>query len=248
MKHLLPILFVLGILSTASKCKNDVTPLGKIALNFKAKFNDLPLVMNQVYDYNGKKLRITKLSFYISGTKLNDDNSGISSQITTPTLKVDFTDLDSETKSLSGVNSQFEYFTSKYTSFSTNIGISKDINAKKPKDFESSNPLSNAGDYWDAWNSYIFTKLEGTLDKDGDGKFETGITLHTGGNEVYTPLNFTKSFSITEGVTTPLNFELNVNKLIDGIDLATVNSTHQTGDLPTMKKFIGNFSNALILK
>jgi hypothetical protein len=86
------------------------------------------------------------------------------------------------------------------------------------------------------------------LDKDGDGRFETGITLHTGGNEVYKPLNFTKSFTITEGATTPLNFELNVNKLIDGIDLANINSTHQTSDLPTMKKFVGNFSSALILK
>ncbi len=247
MKHLLPILLVLGILSTASKCKNDVTPLGKIALNFKAKFNDLPLVMNQVYDYNGKKLRITKLSFYLSSTLFQPTNLENPIQVSS-ILKADLTDIDTELKANEGVTTKLIYAQDSYSKLSTNIGVSQTLNAKKPKDFDSSNPLSNAGDYWDAWNSYIFTKLEGTLDKDGDGKFETGITLHTGGNEVYTPLNFTKSFSITEGVTTPLNFELNVNKLIDGIDLATVNSTHQTGDLPTMKKFIGNFSNALILK
>jgi hypothetical protein len=246
MKHLLPILFVLGILSTASKCKDD-TPSGTASLNFKAKFNDSPLVMNQVYDYNGKKLRFTKLSFYMKPNNYlqNPNAVPISSILIT---KIDFTNLDSESKAVEGITYTYPIYPMSKTSYTTYIGIESNLNALKPKDFESNSPLSNTGDYWDAWNSYIFTKLEGTLDKDGDGKFETGITLHTGGNEVYTPLTFTKSFTITEGVTTPLNFELNVNKLIDGIDLVTVNSTHQTGDLPTMKKFIGNFSSALILK
>jgi hypothetical protein len=107
MKHLLPILLVLGILSTASKCKDDVAPMGTVALNFKAKFNDLPLVMNQVYDYNGKKLRITKLSFYISPIIFQKDElvpTSLSTNVEkVPVIKNDFTNLDTELKANEGI-------------------------------------------------------------------------------------------------------------------------------------------------
>lgn len=247
MRQLLPFLLLIPLLSSFSKCKDDVTPSGILALNIKAQFNGQPLVVNQVYDYNGKKLRITKLSFYMSSTSIQPANTETAATVT-PILKADFSDFDTEVKAQSGVIFNLKYNQNTYLKLNTNIGINSELNAKKPKDFENTNPLSNAGDYWDSWNSYIFTKFEGSLDKDGDGKFETGITIHTGGNEVYQPLSFTKNFTITEGVTTSLSFYLNVNQLIDGVDLATVNSTHQTGDLPTMKIFTGNFVKALVLK
>lgn len=249
MKYLIPFLCLAFLSLTSSKCKEDLptTPTGTVALNIKAQFNGSPLVMNQVYDYSGKKLRITKLSFYISPISFsNSSNSGTTA--TQDILKADFTNIDTDAQATAGLNLSASYGVGSYTNITTGAGISAALNAKKPKDFASNNPLSNTGDYWDAWSSYIFTKFEGSLDKDGDGKFETGITIHTGGNEVYQSLNFSKNFTVTEGGTTTLNFDLNTNQLLDGIDLVTVNSTHQTGDLPTMKRFTGNFTKALVLK
>ena len=108
--------------------------------------------------------------------------------------------------------------------------------------------MADGGNYWDSWQSYIFAKLEGKIDKDGDGVFETGITLHTGGNEAFTPLKYTKSFPIKDATTTKVAFELNVNELIKNIDLTTVNSTHQVGSSAVMKVMMGNFPTALTIK
>lgn len=244
MKPFLPVLFLTFIVFTALKCKDDTILAGSIEMNLKARFNDQPMILNKIYDYNGKKVRFSKLSFFISD--IHNENS---SKIAMPIALVHFKDNDDSTTAAKGLNITVNNFDiGNNTQFGFGIGVSSEMNTKKPKDFPSSNPLSEASEFWDAWNSYIFSKLEGAIDKDGDGKFETGITLHTGGNEIYQKINFEKSFSIAENQKAPLNFELNVNKLIDGIDLATVNSTHQTGDLPTMKKFKSNFNTALTIK
>ena len=245
MKNLLIFFLILTILCTSSKCKEDCgcafPPTGTIELNIKAKFNEQPFQLNKIYSYNGKKVRFSRLSFYVSNvfTQATDDH------IST----IDFKDIDDSTKATKGLILNLKSFpTGNKSFFDIAIGVTRDLNSKKPKDYPTTNPLSESSNYWDAWNSYIFFKLEGSIDKDGDGQYETGITLHAGGDEVYQSMKFPKTFSIKENETTPLSTELDLNKLLTGIDMETYNSTHQIGDLPTMKKMMGNFQTALIIK
>ncbi len=251
MKQLLPILLTLIVIASSSKCKDDVvtpTPTGVIELNIKAKFNEQPFQLNKIYNYNGKKVRFSRLSFYVSNV-FTTYNPLSASPVDVSIMMIDFKDIDDSTKAAKGLILNLNSIPSgDKKAFNFHIGVSSDLNTKKPKDYPSSNPLSETSNYWDAWNSYIFFKLEGSLDKDGDGQYETGITLHAGGDEVYQSMKFPKSFSIKENETTPLSMELDLNKLINGIDMETYNSTHQIGDLPTMKKMMGNFQTALIIK
>ncbi len=251
MKNLLFFTFIFTVLCTSSKCKDDVvTPIstGAIEWNIKAKFNEQPFQLNKIYNYNGKKVRFSRLSFYVSNISANRKGSFISS-IDIPIAMIDFKEIDDSIEASKGFIINFEGFQARdMDQFDFGIGVASNLNSKKPKDYPTNNPLSETSNYWDAWNSYIFFKLEGSLDKDGDGQFETGITLHAGGNEVYQSMNFSKAFSIKENETTPLSMELDLNKFINGIDMETYNSTHQIGDLPTMKKMMGNFQTALIIK
>jgi hypothetical protein len=251
MRRLLFLLLPLILMS--SKCKKDDVIAGSIALNIKTSYDDKPLIINKIYDYKGKKVRFTKWSFFASSIygpieiipgSFTEGKENLHYNSTF----YDFSDLTDSINAQKGITQTVLSSVGSKEKFNMSIGVERSKNLKKPKDFNSSNPLSDAGNYWDDWNSYIFTKLEGLMDKDGDGKFETGITIHTGGNEVYQTLTFTKNVVVNISETTTINGDLNLNKLLNGIDLTTVNSSHQTGDLPTMKLFIGNFKEALTIK
>jgi hypothetical protein len=244
-------LLLLPFILLSSKCKKDDVIAGSIALNIKALYDDKPLIINKIYDYKGKKMRFTKWRFFASN--IYGPRQLIAGSLQAPGLDnntslFDFSELIDSSTAQKGITQTISSIGGTSEKFNISIGIDFIKNMQKPKDFNSSNPLSDAGNYWDDWNSYIFSKLEGLMDKDGDGKFETGITIHTGGNEVYQTLTFTKNVVVNISESTTINGELNLNKLLNGIDLTTVNSTHQTGDLPTMKLFMGNFKEALTIK
>jgi hypothetical protein len=253
MKKLLPILFAIAVISTASNCKktSPVNPVidqnpGTLAMNFKAIYANKPLVINQIYDYNGKKIRFTRLQFLMSyDLGLLDSPVG---EVLPSTSAVKFTGLTDTASAAAGISTEFSVSNKTWGSLNFAIGVPKVQNAKLPKDFTIPDALADGSSFWDAWQSYIFAKIEGSMDKDGDGIFETGITLHTGGNDAFTPLKFVKSVPISSNKTTTVNFELNVNELVKGIDLATVNSSHQVGDVATMKIIMGNFPTALTVK
>lgn len=239
-------LLALAFSFLAMQCKKTAPETGTINMVIKPVFNGKPFVINQIYVIDGKNVRFTRLHFFSATDRVNNttDNKKNGKYV----QQFIFTDLDDSTKAAKGVSKSIELLLGEAKQFNFKLGVESDLNALSPIDFSSSNPLSDAGQYWDSWKSYIFAKLEGSIDKDGDGKFETGITLHTGGNDSFREVSFAKTFTVDTKGSTTLNFDLNINTLLAGIDLATVNSTHQTGDLPTMMKMMDNLKNALVLK
>lgn len=241
------------ILFLSTQCNKDcgcVTPpelKGSINLNFTPIFNSKPFVINQIYKIDGKNVRFTRLSFLLTETCPKTQTNNVSCG--TNAYLIDLTTLDDSTKSAKGFTQILTQIAEgNMGGLKMSLGVAPELNASQPKDFASTNPLSDPGLYWADWKSYIFAKLEGSIDKDGDGRFETGITLHTGGFDSLRSLWFPKTFTVDLQGSTTLNFDVNINTLLTGIDLATVNSTHQTGDLPTMMKMMDNLKNALILK
>jgi hypothetical protein len=252
MKKLL--LFLSPFLFLSFQCKKPCgcvfppEPEGVLNLNFKPNFNTKPFVINKVYEMDGKKVRFTRLSFLMTETcpKSNINNGGCRPNA----YLIDLTSLDDSTKAANGFTQKVNQLEDgNKVGIQLGIGVEKFQNASLPKDFASTNPLSDAGLYWADWKSYIFVKIEGLMDKDGDGRFETGITLHTGGDDSFRSIWFDKSFKVdASSPSTVLDFDVNINTLLRGIDLATVNSSHQTGDKPTMLKIMDNFKDAVFLK
>ncbi|MDZ7876262.1 MAG: MbnP family protein [Saprospiraceae bacterium] len=254
MKKIVPFLAGIAIVALAFQCEKPepVDPVvtnpvaGVLDMNFKAMYANKPLVINRVYDYNGKKIMFEKLQFFIAYDPSSFDAAVGTSLPKTALLK--FSALQDDASAAAGVSFELPLANKTWTSANFGIGIPKNLNAQLPKDFSFPDGMADSGNFWDSWQSYIFTKLEGKIDKDGDGVFETGITLHTGGDDVFTPMKFVKSFDIKDNTTTKLNFELGIEALVKNIDLTTVNSTHQSGASPTMKVMMGNFPTALTIK
>jgi hypothetical protein len=254
MKKITPVLLIIAALSLASSCSKTtpVDPIvvkptpGLLNLNFRALYGNRPLIINQVYDYNGKKIRFEKLQFFIAYDLGNLESAVGTSLPKTALIKL--TNLQDSVAAVGGFDLELATGNRTASSINFGIGIPKNLNSILPKDFSFPDGMADAGNFWDAWQSYIFAKLEAKIDKDNDGVFETGVTLHTGGDDVFTATKFTKSYVIKDNTTTPLKFELNVTELVKGIDLLTVNSTHQIGASPIMKVMMGNFPTALTVK
>jgi hypothetical protein len=251
MKKLLLILFVFPFLS--SKCEDDPKPVGNtcegvLNMNFKPSINNQPFVANKVFVINGKKVRFSKFQFYASAIPIvevgstpncNDDNN---------VIFVDLTQLDDSLKSTKGATASFlNTSVGSFQSISLGLGLGLVLNNKTPSDFPATNPLSKTEEYWSSWKSYIFFKLEGLMDKDGDGTFETGITYHTGSTDASTSTKFTKNIEITNKGTT-LNFDLDMNKLLTGFDFNTLNKIENLTQKEDMKKLMMNLVSAISVK
>ena len=72
MKKVFSILFAIALIMSASNCTKTTTPdpvivvkpvPGSLEMNFKAMYANKPLIINKIYDYNGKKIMFEKLQF-----------------------------------------------------------------------------------------------------------------------------------------------------------------------------------------
>lgn len=201
-------IFLLSMLAVLflTSCSEDK---GDLTLNFQLIYDDEPMVMLQPYDYpTGGKFFLSRVSFYISDVKLGAESI----------LPVEYIDLSNSHATFESAKNGLDYTITdlpadNYTSLSFALGISASDNAKKPGDYTSSSPLSRSGEYWNAWESYVFYKIEGMLDTDNDGTMDQGVALHMGGDEVYKLLSFEKGYVVDSDKT---------NKAIIKIDLAKV--------------------------
>lgn len=242
MKKIMLLLFTLPFLAT--KC-NDEPPIiadcsGNLNINVKPVFNNKPFVINSVYIINGKKVRFSKLQFYAYPTTDAKrepcyNNEG---------LFLNFTGLDDSVTASKGLVVKIKKQPGTYTTFGLGFGVDDDLNGKKPQDYSSDNPLSKSEEYWEGWKSYIFFKLEGLMDKDGDGTFETGVTYHTGSNEVKTSFISNQTYTVTDKAIT-LNFELNINALLNNFDFNVLNKIENLSQKDKMKDLMNNLAGAL---
>jgi hypothetical protein len=239
-KYLLPIIS-LSFLALRCEKITELQP-GVVNINIKATYNSQPFVMNKVYDYNGKKVRFSRFQFFITnGYTVRIVNNSPLEQFATI---ANFTMLDDSLKASKGIDVAVKNIKVCNCQFFIGLGVDTLMNKRKPNEYGAGHALADADNYWDSWNSYIFSKLEGSMDKDGDGRFETGITLHTGGNSTFRTSN-AYFIDFDGNNAAKLSFKINMNDLLKGIDLTTINSTHQTGDLPTMIKFMDNLKEVL---
>ena len=155
-----------------------------VTFKFTLSYGEEPLVMLEEYEYpSGETLKFTRLSFYVS------ELEGISNSGTSTLLKdIDLINLSSSHATIEGADEGLTYTikdipSEEFESYAFLLGVASDLNSKAPADYASDHPLANSGEYWIAWDSYIFLKIEGIMDTDGDGEFETNVALHIGSDE-----------------------------------------------------------------
>lgn len=238
-------LMILSIAFGFIACKGDQGKSGSITLHFKAFYDGQPLTMLTTKPFiSPEQLQFTYLSFFISDLVLLD-------QSTTVALK----DIDLVDMSFDNLNSADHGYTievsnlesKNYSGLKFGIGVPPDLNAKKPVNFPSSNPLSDPNAYWSGWDSFIFMKTEGRLDTLGSGVFDTGFAYHTGTDELFRTFSVNIPISIEDGKNKELDVNIDYKKIFEGIDIKVLPLNSNPKDTLQIGMIIRNLANALTL-
>jgi len=248
----LSLLFCLLILSACDK--DTATPIETTTLGFAftANYGGVPLVINeQEYDYAGKPIRFSKVSFYMSNVTLGE----------TEVSDVNYVDLTKthtdQAAAETGTIMNFPKIpVGEYNSMAFGIGVAPDLNRTKPSDYSTSHPLGadNSGEYWEAWESYIFVKIEGQYDADGDGfdGEDVAFAYHIGQDEMYKSISatFDSPLLLEENTPTNISFSLDIKQLLTtGTgELLPLDTHDPNNQMDVMRMIMNNFPAALIYK
>ncbi|HJW28031.1 MAG TPA: MbnP family protein [Saprospiraceae bacterium] len=236
------VLLVLSIVQVS--CKKDATE-GSFKIHYKATYDGQPLSTFTPFPYAGSdQVQFTLLTYLVSDlTLLNGNNEEALDDIELVNLS-----FDNPTDAGNGYTITYDKIPAKnYDGIRFGIGVPADVNQKKPADFPSQNPLSNTSYYWQAWNSFIFSKTEGTLDTLGGGSFDLGFAFHTGSDEFFRTLQGSLPINIEDGKTTELSIAVDYKKLLDGIDIVAYPINHNPADSINIKKIVNNLQQAVTL-
>ena len=233
------IISLFTIVIIAVSCNGDPEPSTTEA-RFRLLYNGDPLVMFDEMSYpDGKSMFFTRVSFFVEDVKLIGDETILLSAR-------DYISLTESHLSLAEAESGFLFYTGDISpgnyKLDFNIGVSQPLNDMVPADFPSSDVLSDAAEYWPGWESYVFAKIEGKIDLDGDQEEETGFAMHIGGNDALRQIT-TTDYTI-EGSHSELMLNINLEKFF-GIgnqlhDIANTPQIHSPEQNPIVKILADN--------
>lgn len=92
-----------------------------------------------------------------------------------------------------------------YVGLRFGLGVKPDLNNQPPSNFPADGVL-NEVEYWNDNARYVFAKIEGNVDLNNDGTFDTPVSYHMGSNDIFTTLTFNGNFEVTQEGTT--NFDV----------------------------------------
>ncbi|MEM1120996.1 MAG: MbnP family protein [Bacteroidota bacterium] len=258
MKNILFLLSISTLFLAASCGKEPPIPVNTAELNlsFKATYDGEPLVLNQqTYRYATGPVRFSKINFYIADlVAVNNDGE-------TELSEIRFIDLtkshNTPLESSQGTVVNFSKVpVGVYNQLKFGVGVPADLNKTNPSDYSTTHPLGadNSGEYWEAWNSYIFMKVEGQWDANDDGfdVDDINFAYHVGGRDaLYEPVEQDNSLNLRAGETTNLTFELDVKTLFtfpDDGTLLRLEPHDPNSQVAEMFFLMNNLKRALILK
>ena len=240
-----------------SACKKPVepTPKANLSITFRAVYESNPMVVFSNYATpNGDNIQFQTLNFMLSDLILVKTNG---EEVLLKDIEyIDFSNTYDVEKATAGIVLTFnEIDTGTFKAIKFGVGVSPTLNATEPDAYETTSPLSQTGNYWNAWNSYIFSRVEGILDT---LPAATGGNLsffyHGGRDEMYQPRTFTKSFSLDENQTNALSFKIETKDIFyktgAEMDIPAYSSSHANGavgstDFNVSLQILTNIADAL---
>lgn len=236
------LLFALSLLAT--KCKEESR--GELRIRILPKYGTETLIMqNPVAGAQGYPMLFKRLSFFM---ELKDGDATMDNSDSNLAF-VELSNLNTKAKAEIGQTISFNLLPGDYSSLNLGIGVPSSLNKKKPSDFSSSNPLSEVSEYWDAWDSYIFTKTEGAVDTAKNGKADLQFSYHTGTDEMFRNITLIKSFTIIENQTTEVVLELDVKEILNGkggvVNPLIQQNAHSLSNKAVAIKISDNYLNSI---
>lgn len=245
MKNVFFLLMAFGLFSLSSCKDDDETTYGTLTLNIKAVYDGQPLQTFTTLPFdNGEQIQLSLISLMLSDIDL------LNQSVATRISDIELADLsfDNITAAQNGYTiKSMNIATGSYSGIRFGIGVKPDINAMKPADFPSGNPLSNSTYYWIPWSSYIFSKTEGLLDTLGTGAMDLAFALHTGSDPLFRELEGGLPILIEDQKETQLDIIIDYKLLLSGIDIKSNPLNHNPEDLATITALVNNYPTSIYL-
>ncbi len=232
----------------------DVVESSNIEVRFRALIDGQPMVLNERYDYNGKDFTISSLKFYISDLVL------VKGALEANVKEIDFVDFGTSNTTAQGaadgvVVGGASIPLGTYDGLKFGLGVPSDLNNEDPTDFSSNHPLGADSEYWLAWDSYIFHKVEGRYDGDNNANdLESSYVYHVGLDENFREKTFSNlEIEIAEDNTAQVVIDIEVRDLMreangNAFDFEAVGNIHSaTGDGSYPGLIADNWVNAFSL-
>ncbi len=237
------LLTILGISLCIASCGEEQCPVEQapdntvLELNFRAEADGQPIwyFKDLAYPLGSTRFRFSLLRFFLGDITLLGPN-GDTTVLDIHNVDFSLNQSDQATADLGETVRIRAAPVGTWTGIRFGIGVPGDLNRLTPADFPAGHPLVNPSEYWDAWNSYIFAKVEGQADLDGDGDYSDdnrSFLYHSGNQSQYVTLTFEQPLEIKACQTTRLEFGLDVPHLFynatDTLDMVN-NTFNHAGD------------------
>ena len=224
-----------------AKTDNSLCIYPELTLDFKQMVGSQDLTYGQEYTVNGTKITFSLFQYYISNIVSFDDTdlSNLSFHDTYLLVK--------PTETQYALGQTFNDYTS-FLRF--DLGIDAATNAQSSADFAAwpaDHPLAaqSPAMHWN-WNlGYIFFKIEGKVDSDGDGTVDQDFIYHVGTDNMKRAVAIIIDEDLDEA-NKVYSIQLDLEKVLNGIDFSVEASwdTH-TGNNPDLaKQLADNFVTA----
>ncbi len=264
MKKLIFLLFA-STLFIASSCEDDPV-LGEtstVNLNFKAVFSGDPLVFqNSDHQYKypqGNKIKFSDLKFFISEVSLLEEEGGDEAEL----IDIQYVNFSNNT-TLEEAESPITFPvpnipSGKYKALKIGIGVPIELNNNNYTQYGAGHPLrKNSGEFWDGWDSFIFMKINGIYDVDGndiDVGVDAPLGHHLGGNQFYSYINLSKSITLEPNKELDLDIVIDLAKLYENqvgeyLDLTNSDnwSTHDQSNVEVITFLTNNYERSFSLE
>jgi hypothetical protein len=255
MKKMLNLFFTTLVILLAG-CNQDKEATGPsaVSLKFQGQFGEAPLLMyERAYPYeSGMMTKFQLFNFYISEVTLLPENPGAGEGTEIMDVGiVSFKDIQNEAAADAGVQLMADDVPpGRYGGIRFGIGVSEKLNQTQPGDYTPGHPLTD--NYWSWAMGYVFFKIEGNADLDGDGQFEQKLSFHIGTNEFYRTKAFERPLEVKSGELLELTFNVDLQQVLapngdDFVDFHTITQDH-TNDLELAGFLADNLAAAVRMK
>lgn len=201
-----------------------------LSLDVNLNVGNQPLQYDQVYQINGVATRFSTVQLYLDEFRVGMNN------------EMDMLDANLLIKP-----SQTTYELGQITAGHKHmlmfaLGVDSSQNFLDPATYDASHPLAPKAPsmHW-SWNSgYIFLRIDGEVDTNGDGTPDEILELHLGTMNMYTPVML-EAHADADMVDTRINLDIDIAQLFDGIDHQNERVTHTMDNMPLAMSLRNNF-------
>ena len=239
-RYFISLMILLGVLA-CSKDQSD--QFGNLDILFEVTYDGQDVETGKIYNYlDGRALCFEKFKFFLSEVSL----LGGAGQVVLS--DVAFAEFDRLFIESPGGRLSFAFSNvpaGNYNTLKFNLGLPPEINDQfDPSDFSQNDPLGFTSEYWDAWGSYIFAKIEGNIDSDDDAVCDKGFAYHVGGNPSFRVASRSLDLSIGGGKTSQIVISIDlIDVFSDGathVDIVEHSGIHNEGQRTLMDFIMDN--------